>query len=79
MDSFDQSQLSGSYQPVSALSACAPIVTVGDLGVNIKSVSNKTLDPSWPAIPCGLIAKSYFSDNFTIYMSGQNTSITINQ
>lgn len=64
--SFDQ--LTGSYLSTSDLTTdCEPIITVGDIGENVMSVSGKRLNASWPAIPCGLIAKSFFNDNYTIY------------
>jgi hypothetical protein len=46
---------------------CDPILTVGDIGENVLSVSGKRLNSSWPAIPCGLIAKSFFNDNYTLF------------
>jgi hypothetical protein len=46
---------------------CDPILTVGDIGEIVYSVSGKRLNSSWPAIPCGLIAKSFFNDNYTLY------------
>ncbi len=56
---------------------CDPILTVGDIGENVLSVSGKRLNASLPAIPCGLIAKSFFNDNYTIFANDQNRTINI--
>ena len=78
MSSRDLTQLTGVYETVSTLSTnCAPIVSVSDLGDNVKSVNNKTLNSTWPAIPCGLVAKSFFNDNYTIFFG--NATIPIAQ
>ena len=45
---------------------CDPIITNEDLG-RIYAFDGKTkLDPQEPANPCGLIAKSFFNDTFTL-------------
>jgi len=43
---------------------CDPAITNGHLNKSL-SVTGKELNASDVAIPCGLIAKSYFNDNFT--------------
>ena len=44
---------------------CDPIIIVADLNEHQKySVSGKKMNDDWPAIPCGLIAKSMFNDDF---------------
>jgi hypothetical protein len=47
---------------------CDPIIKVGDLWTN-QRINRKgaPLDPSDPAIPCGLVAKSYFNDTFQLW------------
>lgn len=34
---------------------------------NSKTVSGKILEPTAPANPCGLVAKSYFTDSYLVY------------
>ena len=34
-----------------------------------KSITGKTLDPNDVAVPCGLIAKSFFQDSFNFASS----------
>ena len=43
---------------------CDPVITNSDMGVT-ESITGKTLDPNDVAVPCGLIAKSFFK----IYMN----------
>ena len=74
--SFDQ--LKGTYLGVGDLSDCDPIKTVKDLGDNITSVSKHNLSLSDPAIPCGLVAKSFFNDRYWLNVS-VNTPIEINE
>lgn len=42
------------------------------------SLSNKKLEPDWPAIPCGLVAKSVFNDTYELYDSN-NKRIAIDE
>lgn len=61
---------------------CDPILKVSDIGENVRSVSGKLLNGSWPAIPCGLIARSFFNDKYLLYLKDYNNSmrpVTINQ
>lgn len=60
-------QLGGKYmKDVAELINCEPIIKVGDLyefqRFNLNGVALTDLEA--PAIPCGLIAKSYFTDKF---------------
>lgn len=55
---------------------CTPIVTMKDLGIS-TSVNGNVLSEDSPADPCGLIAKSFFNDTFTLYPPSSNTPITI--
>ena len=43
---------------------CDPAITNEDMGQS-KSITGKKLEDGELAVPCGLIAKSYFNDNFT--------------
>lgn len=52
---------------VKELDKCDPIKKVDDLWDNQKiNLNNKKLDPEDPAIPCGLVAKSFFNDSFSL-------------
>ena len=44
---------------------CDPVITNADMGVT-ESVNHKPLNPNDVAVPCGLIAKSYFKDTFKL-------------
>jgi hypothetical protein len=60
-------QLKGEYLPVDKLSDCDPIKTNKDLSPLITKSKNGTdLIPSEPAIPCGLVAKSFFTDSYLL-------------
>ena len=58
---------------------CKPIYTNKDIGKNI-SLNNTELDPKDVAIPCGIIAKTYFNDTFSNWiLSGEkNEKIEVN-
>jgi hypothetical protein len=45
---------------------CGDLSTNKKMNIN-KSFNNKTLDKKEDAIPCGLYAKNFFNDNFTLY------------
>ena len=45
---------------------CDPIILNSDLAKGIKSVDGSTLVQDDVAYPCGLIAKSVFTDSYTI-------------
>lgn len=55
----------GNNLGVNDLDDCDPIKTNKDLGDDIKSVSGRDLDPDAAAYPCGLVARSVFTDQFT--------------
>ena len=44
---------------------CDPVITNADMSVT-ESVNHKPLNPNDVAVPCGLIAKSYFKDTFKL-------------
>ena len=76
--SFDQ--LKGNYLvPDKLRSDCDPIVQVKDLGdhiMNINKQNPQRLDPEAPAIPCGLVAKSFFNDRYSLkLLSGEKIDI----
>lgn len=51
------------------LISCDPIIKVGDLWTNQrKNIADPPadLDVNDPAIPCGLVAKSYFNDTYKL-------------
>ena len=58
-------------------SDCDPIIKVSDIGNSVKNLNNEILTATDPAIPCGLIAKSFFNDNYTLSLN--NDRIPINE
>jgi len=48
-----------------ATASCDPIITNSDMNKNV-SFDGTPLDGDKVAIPCGLIAKSMFTDNYTL-------------
>lgn len=62
------------------LKDCDPIILNKDLGPNITFAADKVtkLDPEKPAVPCGLVAKSFFNDTYKI-LASDDTPITINE
>lgn len=71
-------QLKGDWLAVEKLSDCDPIKKVGDLSPNQQyNLNGNLMKPEEPAVPCGLVAKSYFNDTYRLAdPSGRN--ITIN-
>jgi len=74
------SQLNGKYLEKGDLKDCDPIILNKDLGPNITFAADKVtkLDPEKPAVPCGLVAKSFFNDTYKI-LASDDTPITINE
>lgn len=63
--SVNFNQLSGDSLGTGSLTSCEPIVSNKDLGFNL-SYTGVTLDPDAAANPCGLIARSFFNDTYSI-------------
>jgi hypothetical protein len=60
-------QLKGDWLTVDKLSDCDPIKKVGDLSDNQKkNLKGVKMGDNEPAVPCGLVAKSYFNDTYLI-------------
>lgn len=63
--SKSSSQLSGTdISKSDANTYCSPIVLNSDLGSITKSITLAPLDPNKVATPCGLIARSVFTDTY---------------
>ena len=56
---------------------CDPIILNKDIYEGVTSLNGKVLDPDAVAHPCGLIARSFFNDSFTI-KAKDNSDININ-
>lgn len=67
--SRDYKQLGGVERSVDEVkTSCDPIVMNSDLAPQItKSINGTPLVPTNVANPCGLIAKSYFTDSYSLY------------
>ncbi|EAR83000.2 ligand-effect modulator 3 LEM3 family protein (macronuclear) [Tetrahymena thermophila SB210] len=72
--SKDIQQLRGQDRSLSDLVSCAPFVTNADMG-KVLSIGGTPLNPNDPAIPCGLIAKTFFNDTFKMYQETQSIQI----
>ena len=69
-------QLAGNYLPVEQLQDCDPITQVQHLWdeqqYNLRRDPDDPqqrfpLNPTDPAIPCGLVAKSFFNDTYRLF------------
>lgn len=58
-------QLAGQVFNTSSLSDCDPITSVADLGIN-KTFGGYYLPQSAPANPCGLYARAFFNDTYSL-------------
>ena len=78
-------QLNGKYISLAQMKDsqdCDPAITNKQMNKNTSIDNGKPLDPDDVAVPCGLIAKSYFNDNFTnwtIIDDLENTSFAPNE
>ena len=59
-------QLMGNELTVAELDDCDPIKLNKDLGRLLAADGKTELDPEAAAFPCGLVAKSFFNDTFTL-------------
>jgi hypothetical protein len=57
---------------------CDPITKNQDVNETLLSVSKKLLSKEGPATPCGLVAKSFFTDTFNLTKIDTKTNVTIN-
>lgn len=68
---------------MSELGDCDPIKTIKDLKPQItKYLSEKpfTDKDDWlPAVPCGLVAKSFFNDKYNMTKRGETKQVNINR
>ena len=65
LQSKDDEQLSGVYKPREKLDKCSPAITNEEMELT-ANLENMALMPDDPAVPCGLIAKTFF--NGEIYL-----------
>lgn len=71
-------QLKGTYLEATSLTDCDPIIYNKDVSDTLKAYNGTALVTTMPAVPCGLVAKSVFTDNYTLsYPSG--SAVTINE
>ena len=85
--SRSNAQLMGEWQDVGDLDDCDPIKKNSDLKDNQQySVAErlgksgaKALDPDEAAFPCGLVAKSFFTDKFTEFADAAGNVIPIDE
>ncbi len=65
--SKNDDQLNGKFMTLAEMidnEECDPVITNADMGKNRSYNDTYDLNPDDLAIPCGLIAKSFFNDNF---------------
>lgn len=78
MNSRDDQQLRGVERSLSDVTNCAPITKNKDINETLYSYDGSTLlDPEAVASPCGLIARSFFTDRFNL-THPNGTEIEIN-
>jgi hypothetical protein len=85
MKSISPDQLMGNTPSLGDVSlSCDPILRMSDVGVNKSYTGVSFTSTSIVANPCGSIAKSFFTDNYTLYKNattttGTSTNVTIIQ
>ena len=75
MSSKSEDQLKGKYITLSDMKKrkeCDPAITISDMKFNFSGPQDDI------AIPCGLMAKNYFNDNYTIWKNISNNNVTVN-
>jgi len=61
-------------------SDCDPIVKNSDVKEGLKAYKSQTiLNPDDVAIPCGLVAKSFFDDSYVLTNNTGNTKVAIDE
>ena len=69
LNSVNWEQLGGKEMTVDQLTSCSPVIKNGDLYLSqLQSAIARGafLDPLFPAVPCGFIAKNIYNDTVTI-------------
>ena len=78
--SKSNSQLLGTYLPEADIkSDCDPVTKNKDIKVPLLNIFGDPLNPEEVAFPCGLIAKSFFNDTYSINLKDDKNPININQ
>lgn len=57
------------------MSDCDPIIKNKDIKTNVTNVRGVKLEATDPAIPCGLVAKSVFTDTYNLTFGGSKIAI----
>ena len=76
MSSKSEDQLKGKYITLSDMKKrkeCDPAITISDMKINFNGSQDDI------AIPCGLMAKNYFNDSYTIWKDSSNKTIIVNE
>ena len=79
MKSRSDKQLKGEKITDKEAEVCYPAITNGEMGKTRNYENNKDLIQSEVAIPCGLMAKSFFNDNFPEWKLNNGDIITVNE
>ena len=78
MKSRSDKQLKGEKITDKEAEVCYPAITNREMGKTKNYEGNKDLNQSEIAIPCGLMAKSFFNDNFKDWKLNNVDTITVN-
>ena len=74
LESRDDEQLAGRYKEVNDLDGCYPVKKNKDLRPNL-TVRGVAFDNEGPATPCGLIAKTFFTDSYELWKGDKRIPI----